>query len=135
MRRWIACFLSVFLCQPALAIYRCDGPQGTTYSDRPCTPVQRSMRLTPAIGLDEEQARRAASRAAQEQAQARRLQAERERRIAAEDTARARAEAGRQAHDKRCKLLEMKKSWSEEDAARAPLGSQDRARRAARRKA
>lgn len=120
---------------PAHALYKCSGPHGTSYSDQACAAGTAGAELAPPAAPDAAAVRQAEQRSAQEQARLRQLASERERRQAQEESARARAEAGRQAHQKKCKLLEMKKRWGEEDAASATLKREAHARRSARRKA
>jgi hypothetical protein len=119
---------------PALAIHRCTANGAVTYSDMPCGAGTAAASLPPAASVDATQAQQAQRKLARQQDELRRMVVERERREAAEQSARARAEAGRQAHAKRCKLMEMKLDWSEEDAARAGVKQQAQARKAARRK-
>jgi hypothetical protein len=120
---------------PAHALVKCTSQGKTSYSDTPCPSGQPSQSLNPAAPPDPDHARDALRKTARDKSELQRLRTERERRIAQEDSARARAEAGRLAHQKKCKLLGMRKRWSDEDAARADLKSEARAKRTARRKA
>ncbi|MDB5798580.1 MAG: hypothetical protein JWP36_2482 [Paucimonas sp.] len=119
---------------PAQAMYRCSSGGSTTYSDTPCASGQSVAVLAPADVPDPATAREVARKTARDQAELNRLRSERERRAAQEESARNRAEAGRLAHQKKCKLLDMKKRWSEEDAAHADAKREARARRSQRRK-
>lgn len=118
----------------AFAIVRCDDQGMISYSDAPCASGQQSTLLTPPSSADPDQAEQARRKLERQQQQLQRLQSTRERNAAAEESARARAEAGRQAHAKRCKLLELKARWSADDAAQASLKQQAHARKSAQRK-
>lgn len=117
---------------PAHAIYKCDADGKTSYSDSPCVGGQPMP--TP-IAPDGRDAYLASERAAREKSEVLRMRNERERRNVTEESARQRAEAGRLAHQKKCKLLAMKKKWSEEDAASATLKQETKAKRKTRRQA
>ena len=119
---------------PAHALVKCTGNGKTSYSDTPCPTGQAAQSLSRATPPDPDSSREALRKAERDKSELDRMRTARERRIAQEDSARARAEAGRLAHQKKCKSLEMKKRWSEEDAARADLKGQARAKKAARRK-
>lgn len=124
--------LSLFAGQ-AHAMYKCVGPNGNSWSDRPCaggggTPV------TPAAAPDPAAVKAATRRAEMARAEEKRLTRERDRQLAAEQSARSRAEAGRREHEKKCRHLEMKMRWSEEDARRAAPKQEAQARRTAGRK-
>ncbi|MDO8301244.1 DUF4124 domain-containing protein [Lacisediminimonas sp.] len=135
MRHALALFALSLVCLPSHALYKCTAGASTVYSDAPCPAGQPAQLLTPSPAPDAAQAREAARNAARDKAEVNRLRSERERRIAQEDSARARAEAGRLAHQKKCKLLGMKKRWSDEDAAGASIKQEAKAKRSARRKA
>lgn len=126
--------LALLASSPARAVYRCSSQGAVTYSDLPCGGAAVAASLPPAAPADAAQAQQARRQLGRQQDELRRMVLERERREVAEQSARARAEAGRQAHAKRCKLMQMKLDWSEEDAARAADKQRAKARNAARRK-
>ena len=135
MRHALALIALFLVSHPVWAVYKCTGGGNTTYSDAPCADGRPARTLAPLAAPEPAQANEAARKAALDRAELNRLRNERERRVAQEESARARAEVGRLAHQKKCRQLELKKRWSDEDAARADPKSEARARRAARRKA
>lgn len=121
------CF--VFVTPQAQAIYKCEQAGVMTYTDIPCDGEQLSV-ATP------EPAREAEDKSLlREKKEAARLQALREQRERQDKQIRDLSARGAAARDRKCKSLALQLKWREEDLRDAPLGSQDNARKMARRAA
>lgn len=114
---------------PAAAIYKCEQAGVTTYTDIPCDGQQLSVPLP-------ERAREAEDKSLErEKKEAARLQALREQRERQDKQIRDLSARGAAARERKCKSLALQLKWREEDLREAPLGSQDKARKMARRAA
>ncbi len=114
---------------PAAAIYKCEQAGVITYTDIPCDGQQLSVTLP-------ERAREAEDKSLErEKKEAARLQALREQRERQDKQIRDLSARGAAARERKCKSLALQLKWREEDLREAPLGSQDKARKMARRAA
>lgn len=125
-----AIVLSLYLITPpALAIYKCEQANVVIYTDIPCEGQQLSIPLSePARESEDESLSR-------EKKEAARLQALREQRERQDKQIRDLSARGAAARERKCKSLALQLKWREEDLRDAPLGSQDKARKMARRAA
>ncbi|MDB5840786.1 MAG: hypothetical protein JWQ23_2738 [Herminiimonas sp.] len=140
MVRLLLLSLLVFSTSPARAIYKCESGGSITYSDEPCREGRTlgftaPTRVAPRAA-DEADARRRAERdkSRLEQIETRReserLAAEEKHAMAEQRGARAKA-----IKKHKCEALAQQRQWGDEDAAKAPAGSMEKAQRIARRNA
>jgi hypothetical protein len=122
-------FSLIFATPPAAAVYKCEQAGVITYTDIPCDGEQLSVTLP-------ERAREAEDKSLlREKKEAARLQALREQRERQDKQIRDLSARGAAARERKCKSLALQLKWREEDLREAPLGSQDKARKMARRAA
>lgn len=119
----------IFVTPPVAAIYKCEQGNIVTYTDMPCEGQQLSVTL-PRPSREAED--KSLSRESKEVA---RLQALREQRERQDKQIRDLSARGAAAREKKCKSLALQLKWREEDVRDAPVGSQDKARKMARRAA
>lgn len=114
---------------PAAAIYKCEQAGVLTYTDIPCDGQQLSI-------APPEPARESEDKAlSREKKEVARLQALREQRERQDKQIRDLSARGAAARERKCKSLALQLKWREEDLRDAPLGSQEKARKMARRAA
>lgn len=119
--------LLVFHSLPASAVYKCEQSGKLTYSDVPCGGMQKEMSApTTATSNHEAEMIRA-------QNELRRLQNSREQKERQDQQFRNLALRGQVARQKKCRALALQSKWKQEDAHLAPLASQTKTRRIARR--
>ncbi len=125
----LACLpaLLVFFSLPAAAIYKCEQHGHLTYSDIPCVGQQSEM-TAPAANTSRHDAEM--NRA---QSEIRRLQNSREQKERQDQQFRNLALRGQVARQKKCRALALQSKWKQEDVHLAPLASQTKTRRVARR--
>jgi hypothetical protein len=114
---------------PAAAIYKCEQASVVTYTDIPCDGQQLSITVPEPARESEDKS------LLREKKEAARLQALREQRERQDKQIRDLSARGAAARDRKCKSLALQLRWREEDLREAPLGSQDKARKMARRAA
>ncbi len=125
-----AIVLSLYLITPpASAIYKCEQANVVTYTDIPCDGQQLSITPPEPAREPEEKS------LLREKKEAARLQALREQRERQDKQIRDLSARGAAARERKCKSLALQLKWREEDLRDAPLGSQDKARKMARRAA
>ena len=119
--------LLVCLSLPAAAVYKCEQQGRITYSDSPCAGQQTEMTApAPAASIHSAEMNRA-------QSELRRLQSSREQKEKQDQQFRNLALRGQVARQKKCRALALQSKWKQEDAQLAPLASQTKTRRLARR--
>ena len=124
----LSCFTS-----PASAIYKCEHDDVITYTDIPCDGQQLSVTVPQkSRGTEEKPDEKSIEREKKEVAK---LQAIREQRERQDKQIRDLSARGAAARERKCKSLALQLKWREEDLRDAPLGSQDKARKMARRAA
>jgi hypothetical protein len=124
----LSCFTS-----PASAIYKCEQDDVITYTDIPCDGQQLSVTVPQkSRGTEEKPDEKSIEREKKEVAK---LQAIREQRERQDKQIRDLSTRGAAARERKCKSLALQLKWREEDLRDAPLGSQDKARKMARRAA
>ena len=114
---------------PAAAIYKCKQAGVMTYTDTPCDGEQLSVAVPEPARESEDKS------LLREKKEAARLQALREQRERQDKQIRDLSARGAAARERKCKSLALQLKWREEDLRDAPLGSQDKARKMARRAA
>jgi len=125
-------FLSCFT-PPAAAIYKCEQAGVVTYTDVPCDGQQLSIAMPEKpVKTDGKAEDMSLSREKKEVAK---LQAIREQRERQDKQIRDLSARGAAARERKCKSLALQLKWREEDLRDAPLGSQEKARKMARRAA
>lgn len=125
----LSAFVFALISLPAMAIYKCENAGRVTYTDIPCDGQQLSV-TRPASPRESDDA--SLSRDRKEIA---RLQTLREQRERQDKQIRDLSLRGAAARERKCKSLALQLKWREEDLRDAPLGSQDKARKMARRAA
>lgn len=125
----LACLpaLLVLFSLPAAAIYKCEQHGRLTYSDSPCAGQQSEM-TAPAANTSRHDAEMTRA-----QSEIRRLQNSREQKERQDQQFRNLALRGQVARQKKCRALALQSKWKQEDAQLAPLASQTKTRRVARR--
>ena len=125
----LACLpvLVVFFSLPAFAVYKCAQSGKLTYSDVPCTGQQQEMPSSATVASNHE------AEMSRAQNELRRLQNSREQKERQDQQFRNLALRGQVARQKKCRALALQSKWKQEDAHLAPLSSQTRTRRLARR--
>lgn len=125
----LACLpvLLVFFSLPAFAVYKCEQSEKLTYSDVPCTGQQQEMPSSATVASNHE------AEMSRAQNELRRLQNSREQKERQDQQFRNLALRGQVARQKKCRALALQSKWKQEDAHLAPLSSQTRTRRLARR--
>lgn len=118
---------------PAAAIYKCEQAGVVTYTDVPCDGQQLS--ITVPEKLREAEGRTDDKSLEREKKEVAKLQAIREQRERQDKQIRDLSARGAAARERKCKSLSLQLKWREEDLRDAPLGSQDKARKMARRAA
>jgi hypothetical protein len=118
---------------PAAAIYKCEQAGVITYTDVPCDGQQ----LTITVPETPREAERKTDEKSleREKKEVAKLQAIREQRERQDKQIRDLSARGAAARERKCKSLALQLKWREEDLRDAPLGSQDKARKMARRAA
>ncbi len=124
----LSCFTS-----PASAIYKCEQDGVVTYTDIPCDGQQLSVTMPQKSRATEEKTDEKSL--AREKKEVAKLQAIREQRERQDKQIRDLSARGAAARERKCKSLALQLKWREEDLRDAPLGSQDKARKMARRAA
>lgn len=124
----LSCFTS-----PAAAIYKCEQAGVVTYTDVPCDGQQLS--ITVPEKLRESEGRSDDKSLEREKKEVAKLQTIREQRERQDKQIRDLSARGAAARERKCKSLALQLKWREEDLRDAPLGSQDKARKMARRAA
>lgn len=120
-----------FFSPPAAAIYKCTQSGVTTYTDQPCegeTLPVRPADVAPARPAEDKVLLR-------EKKEIARLQSLREQRERQDKQIRDLSARGSAARERKCQSLALQLKWREEDLRDAPLASQDKARKMARRAA
>ena len=116
---------------PASAIYKCEQVDVITYTDMPCDGQQLSVTVPQkSSGTDEKIDDKSLTREKKEVAK---LQAIREQRERQEKQIRDLSARGAAARERKCKSLALQLKWREEDLRDALPGTQDKARKMARR--
>ena len=125
----LACLpvLVVFFSLPAFAVYKCAQSGKLTYSDVPCTGQQQEMPSSATVASNHE------AEMIRAQNELRRLQNSREQKERQDQQFRNLALRGQVARQKKCRALALQSKWKQEDAHLAPLTSQTKTRRIARR--
>lgn len=113
----------------AFAVYKCEQSGTITYTDQPCS----GERLPEAMPVTQRSNDETAL--AREKKEVVRLQTLREQRERQDKQIRDLAARGAAARERKCQSLALQLKWREEDLRDAPLGSQDKARKMARRAA
>ena len=127
---WAAIFLSLMCTTPpASAIYKCEQGGVVTYTDMPCDGQQLSVTVPEKREETEDKS------LAREKKEVAKLQAIREQRERQDKQIRDLAARGSAARERKCKSLALQLKWREEDLRDAPLHSQIKARKMARRAA
>jgi hypothetical protein len=124
----LSCFTS-----PASAIYKCEQDDVITYTDIPCDGQQLSVTV-PQKPRDTEEKSDEKS-LAREKKEVARLQAIREQRERQDKQIHDLSARGAAARERKCKSLALQMKWREEDLRDAPLNTQTKARKMARRAA
>jgi hypothetical protein len=115
MRDGLLLSLLMAVSMPAMAVYKCESEGRLTYTDIPCVGAQTELRLAP-LPADAAAARQRAASERQQLAsieknqEADRVNREREQRRRKQDKTTL-------MHKKKCALLGLEKTWSDEDAA------------------
>jgi hypothetical protein len=125
---YLSCFTS-----PASAIYKCEQDDVITYTDIPCDGQQLSVTV-PQKPRDTEEKSDEKS-LAREKKEVARLQAIREQRERQDKQIHDLSARGAAARERKCKSLALQMKWREEDLRDAPLNTQTKARKMARRAA
>lgn len=125
----LACLpvLLVFFSLPASAVYKCEQSGRLTYSDVPCGGQQKEMPSSASATSNHE------TEMSRAQNELRRLQNSREQKERQDQQFRNLALRGQVARQKKCRALALQSKWKQEDAHLAPLASQTKTRRLARR--
>ena len=125
----LACLpaLLFFPAIPAFAVYKCEQSGRFTYSDAPCDGLQKEMPAPAAAASNHD------AEMARAQSELRRLQNSREQKERQDQQFRNLALRGQVARQKKCRALALQSKWKQEDAQLAPLASQTKTRRLARR--
>jgi hypothetical protein len=124
----LSCFTS-----SASAIYKCEQAGVVTYTDIPCDGQQLSVTV-PKKSHDREEKTDEKS-LAREKKEVARLQAIREQRERQDKQIHDLSARGAAARERKCKSLALQLKWREEDLRDAPLNTQTKARKMARRAA
>lgn len=117
------------LSTPAFAIYKCEANGTVTYSDAPC-PGGKLLDIGESSPHDAADAQR---RAAREKQALARIESERRKQEAKEETERRKSARAHASRERKCASLERRRKWAAEDAASATGKSADKAKRKARR--
>lgn len=125
---YLSCFTS-----PASAIYKCEQDDVITYTDIPCDGQQLSVTV-PQKPRDTEEKSDEKS-LTREKKEVARLQAIREQRERQDKQIHDLSARGAAARERKCKSLALQMKWREEDLRDAPLNTQTKARKMARRAA
>ena len=123
---WLPALL-VFFCLPASAVYKCEQSGRLTYSDVPCGGQQKEMPSSASATSNHD------AEMTRTQNELRRLQNSREQKERQDQQFRNLALRGQVARQKKCRALALQSKWKQEDAHLAPLTSQTKTRRIARR--
>jgi hypothetical protein len=124
----LSCFTS-----PASAIYKCEQDDVITYTDIPCDGQQLSVTVPQKSRSAEEKSDD--KLLAREKKEVARLQAIREQRERQDKQIHDLSARGAAARERKCKSLALQMKWREEDLRDAPLNTQTKARKMARRAA
>ena len=116
----------------ATAVYKCEAAGGVTYGSTPCTNG-KSTDLG-AVPIPDSAAS-AKDRAKREKKDVARLEAHRHKAETEEEKAEKQNEKAADTKEKKCRLLELRKKWREEDAQNASGKNKQKAQRNARRAA
>ena len=119
------------IANPAFAIYKCVANGAVTYSDAPC-PGGKPLDIGESPPHDAADAQR---RAASEKQTLARIESERRKQEAKEETARRKSARAHASLERKCAALERRRKWAAEDAASATGKSVEKAKRKARRAA
>ena len=133
---WLATAATIILFStpPAHAVYKCEDKGQVTYRDEPCKGGKvLNVQGEQTAATPEQLA--AQERAAREKRELTRLEKERREKEAIEEREMQKAAKAQAAKQKKCRTLELKKKWAEQDAAAATGKSVEKARRNAVRKA
>jgi len=133
-----AVFAAIFLSlscftPPAAAIYKCEQAGVLTYTDIPCDGQQLSIAVPEKPR--EAEGKTGDNSLAREKKEVAKLQAIREQRERQDKQIRDLSARGAAARERKCTSLALQLKWREEDVRDAPLGSQEKARKMARRAA
>lgn len=121
--------LLFFVTPPAAAIYKCEQAGVVTYTDIPCEGQQLSVTTAEPPKEAEDKS------LSNNKKEVARLQALREQRERQDKQIRDLSARGAAARERKCKSLALQLRWREEDLSDSPPGSQDKARKMARRAA
>lgn len=128
--------LLVSFSAPALAIYKCESNGKITYSDEPCRGGKVLDLQEPVTGkIPAADAAHARQEIAREKKEVQRLEKERHKSEGQDEKLQHKIAAVQFSKQKKCTSLDMRKKWSEEDAATAHGKSVEKAKRRARRQA
>lgn len=128
----IVFFLSFFT-SPASAIYKCEQAGVITYTDIPCDGQELSVTVPQKSRSAEEKPDERSL--AREKKEVEKLQAVREQRERQDKQIHDLSARGAAARERKCKSLALQLKWREEDLRDAPLNTQTKARKLARRAA
>jgi hypothetical protein len=128
----IVLFLSFFT-SPASAIYKCEQAGVITYTDIPCDGQELSVTVPQNSRSAEEKPDEKSL--AREKKEVEKLQAVREQRERQDKQIHDLSARGAAARERKCKSLALQLKWREEDLRDAPLNTQTKARKLARRAA
>ncbi|HEY8101858.1 MAG TPA: DUF4124 domain-containing protein [Burkholderiaceae bacterium] len=129
MRRLLFASLLLSFSFPALAVYKCEAGDKITYSDAPCATgksVDLGNKTSTSAASDIAKAK---EQNTQEKKQLKELETARHKREAAEDKQQEKLMKTAAGKKKKCASLELKKKWSNEDAANASVKKQESAKR------
>ena len=124
----LSCFTS-----PASAIYKCEQAGVITYTDIPCDGQELSVTVPQKSRSAEEKPDEKSL--AREKKEVEKLQAIREQRERQDKQIHDLSARGAAARERKCKSLALQLKWREEDLRDAPLNTQTKARKLARRAA
>ena len=130
MLRVLLIAVLVSLSAPALAVYKCETGDKTTYSETPC-PGAKEIDISDPASPSE--AARIRQQTEQENKKIKELESARHKREAKEEKEQQRAARANAAAKKKCAALEQRRNWSHEDAAKASGKAAEKAKLKARR--
>jgi hypothetical protein len=120
----------------ALALNKCDSGGKITYTGAPCPSGSKATVVDTADPVTPADSATARQRAAQERIELKRMQGEQAKSAIADARHRKHSRAETKSslrHQQKCGSLQLRKKWAEEDVARAPLKSRQKAETRARR--
>lgn len=133
MTRFLLPCLFFLVLSPAMAAYKCETGKSISYSDTPC-PGGKQL-TTDSTAINPTDVAQAKQRAEREKQELTTLEHARHQREASEEKEQKKTAKKIADKKKKCAALAQKRQWSEEDAARASVKSEAKAKRKARRAA